>query len=72
MAKKAAPIPPLTERVHKFRGDPSDWVRIEEVLGRGAFAAVYRAVDRPTGDVIAVKLVYLEKTHGSLESFQVG
>ena len=71
-AKKAAVVPPLTERVHKFRGDPSDWVRIEEVLGRGAFAAVYRAVDRPTGDVIAVKLVYLEKTHGSLESFQVG
>ena len=43
---------------------------LKEVLGKGAFAAVYRAVDKFTGKSVAIKLVRLEKTHGTLDGFQ--
>lgn len=50
--------------------DPSSMFELKEVLGKGAFAAVYRAVDKFTGKSVAIKLVRLEKTHGTLDGFQ--
>lgn len=50
--------------------DPSSLFDLQNVLGKGAFAAVYLAADKFTKEAVAIKLVRLEKTKGRLEQFQ--
>jgi serine/threonine-protein kinase 24/25/MST4 len=56
---------------HTNLEDPTTLFSLDEVLGKGTFAAVYRAIDRATRLPVAVKRVFLDKTRGTLQSFVV-
>ena len=51
--------------------DPTSIFSLNEVLGKGTFAAVYHALDRATRLPVAIKRVFLDKTHGTIQSFVV-
>lgn len=42
--------------------DPAEAYTIQECIGRGNFGDVYRAIDKATSDVVAIKVVNLEQT----------
>ena len=44
--------------------DPSKMFEFKERIGKGSFGEVYRAIDRESKQVVAIKIIDLEKSDG--------
>ena len=44
--------------------DPSKMFEFKERIGEGSFGEVYRAIDRESKQVVAIKIIDLEKSDG--------
>ncbi|GMM38900.1 putative serine/threonine protein kinase [Saccharomycopsis crataegensis] len=47
--------------------DPADVFNIKECIGRGTFGEVYKAIDKRTNDVVALKVVNLEESNEDIK-----
>ncbi|SCU98846.1 LAME_0G00782g1_1 [Lachancea meyersii CBS 8951] len=47
--------------------EPSKLYEIKECVGKGSFGDVYRATDKESGEVVAIKIINLEETQDDIE-----
>ena len=48
--------------------DPSELYKFKEKIGKGSFGEVHRAIDIPNKRQVAIKIIDLEKSEGTVLS----
>lgn len=53
-----------------INSDPSELYQMQEKIGKGAFGAVFKAIDKRSGDPVAVKVIDFEDAEDEIDDIQ--